>query len=553
LFQEKDRRCATGGLFCFLINASAAVLSLPARMFIPHVLRTSALSCLGLTAALLFAAGEGLRADWRDDIGYTQLAAELGSAVPTGAGIVLLQSEANDATAPPNYLPQAGGPGSFAGADVYSGKTFYAESGTGVVLSHAQTVASFFYANGSGIAQGATEIHNYTANDFLTRIFSGSAPEVLPGRVQNHSWKGSADATSDPQLLRSLDYLINRDGRVVAVALDNSTGAMPPLLGNNYHALTAGVRTGQHSQGGTNTDGNGRMKPDLVVNAGETSYASPAIAGTAAALLQSAVATGNTNAEKPQVIKAQMLAGASKQNLPQWMRLADAAPYDAVFGAGELNIRNAYYIQQAGQHAASTSAESPSRGWDYGSTTSSAAGKRYFFSIPAGRYATTFSAALTWHRTIAGIPGSYSGTLSNLDLKLYAATSFAPGSNALYSSTSSVDNVEHLFCYNLPPGQYMLVVTTSTNNRNYGLAWDAQLGSGPALSAKMTGGQLQLDASSLDPQLSYTIESSPNLVDAWTAEQTFRTADTTASFTHAWQTSPSASRYFYRLRWTPVR
>lgn len=522
-------------------------------MYIPPVLRTSALSCLGVVAVLLLAAQEGLLADWRDDIGYTQLAAELGAALPTGAGIVLLQSEANDQTSPPNYLPQAGGPGSFAGTDVYSGKTFYAESGAGVVLSHSQSVAYYYYANGTGIAQGATEIHNYTANDFLNQIYSGSAPPVLPGRVQNHSWIGTTNATMDPQLLRCLDFLINRDGVIAAVPLDNNTGNFPPLLGNNYHALTAGVRSGIHSLGGTNTDGSGRMKPDLVVNMGETSYASPVIAGTGAALLQSAVASGSTNAQKPQVIKAQMLAGASKQNLPQWVRLADTAPYDAVFGAGELNIRNSYYIQQAGQHASSTTVESPSRGWDYGTTTSNSTGKRYFFSIPAGRYATTFSAALTWHRAIAGVPGIYSSTLNNLSLKLYASTGFTPGASALYASTSTVDNVEHVFCYNLPPGQYMLVVTTSTNGRNYGLAWDAQLGTGPALALQNLGGQVQIDASSLDPQLSYSIESSPDLLSPWTTEQTFRTADTTPAFTHTWQTSQPASRYFYRLRWTPVR
>lgn len=522
-------------------------------MFIPQALRTSALSCLGLTAALLFAEPAGLRADWRDDIGYTQLAAELGAAVPTGAGIVLMQSEANDQTSPPNYLPQDGGPGSFAGAGSYTGKTFFAESGAGVVLSHAQSVASFYYANGTGIAQGATEIHNYTATDFINRLYTGSGPEVLPGRVQNHSWKGTTDATTDPQLLRSLDFLINRDGRIVTVPLDNNTGALPPLLGNNYHALTAGLRSGVHSLGGTNTDGSGRMKPDLVVNVGETSYAAPAIAGTGAALLQSAVALGNTNAEKPQVIKAQMLAGASKQNLPQWVRQSDATPYDAVFGAGELNIRNAYYIQQAGQHAYSTSAESPSRGWDFSTSTTNSSGRRYFFSIPAGRYATTFSAAVTWHRTVVGFPGSYTSTLSDLNLKLYASTSFTPGSTALYSSTSSVDNVEHLFCYNLPPGQYVLVVTANSSSRSYGLAWDAQLGSGPALTATITGGQLQLSASSLDPRVSYTIESSPNLVNPWTTEQTFRTADTTPAFTYTWQPSQTSSSYFYRLRWTPVR
>lgn len=529
------------------------MLSLTHHVIIPQVLHTSPFSRLCVVAVLLLAAQVGVRADVRGDIGYTQLAAELGVAMPTGSGIILLQSEASTSTTTPDYLPQAGGPGSFAGAGVYAGKTFYAESGAGVALGHAQSVSSNYYVSGSGIAQGATEIHMYTATDFLTLLYSGSTPPVFPGRVQNHSWIGTTDATTDPQLLRALDLLINRDGVLAAVPLNNGTAAMPALLGNNYHALTAGLRSGQHSQGGTNTDGSGRMKPDLVVNESETSYASPAIAGTAAALLQSAVALGNTNAEKPQVIKAQMLAGASKQNLPQWVRLADTAPYDAVFGAGELNIRNAWYIQQAGQHAASTSTESPSRGWDYGTTNNNATGKRYFFSIPAGRYATTFSAALTWHRAIFGSPGSYTSSLSDLNLKLYASTNFTPGTTALYSSSSTVDNVEHLFCYNLPPGQYMLVVTTAVRNINYGLAWDAQLGNGPVLALQNLGGQVQIDATSLDPQLSYTLESSPDLVSGWTTEQTFRTADTTPAFTYTWQAVQPASRYFYRLRWTPVR
>ncbi|MDZ4401503.1 hypothetical protein [Prosthecobacter sp.] len=493
-----------------------------------------------------------LLADWRDDIGYTQLAAELGVSMPTGAGIPLLQAEANSVTSPPDYLPQAGGPGSFAGAGSYAGKTFYAESGAGVVLGHAQSVSSYFYANGSGIARGATEIHNYTATDFINRLNSANAPEAFPGRVHNHSWVGSA-GSADTQLLRRLDYLIERDGRIVATALDNSTGAMSGLLGNNYHALTAGLRSGGHSQGGTNTDGSGRMKPDLVVNESLTSYAAPVIAGSAAALLQSAVASGNANAEKPQVIKAQLLAGASKQNLPQWQRDADTEPYDDVFGAGEINLRNAYYIQQAGQHTYSTSVERPSRGWDF-ATASNTTGRRYFFSIPTGKFAGIFSAALNWHRTLTGIAGTYSSTTYNLTLRLYASQNFTPDATAISASTSSVDNVEHLFQYNLPPGQYMLEVTSGTNNRPYALAWAAQLGTGPILTPRISDGQLTLDAANLDPQVSYTLESSPNLADPWTVEQTFRTADTVPSFTHSWQNPSSLTGSgFYRLRWTPVR
>jgi len=542
------------------VNAAMRNVVSVAPVSLPITAASSNWSRLCVIVLTLAALQARLGADWRDDIGYNQLAAELGAAMPNATGIVLLQSEANDTVSPPNYLPQPGGPGSFAGAGVFAGKTFYPESGAGVVLGHAQSVASNYYANGSGAACGATEIHNYTATDFLNLLYNGTAPTTFPGRVQNHSWIGAANPTPDPvvepELLRRFDFMINRDGCIVAAALNNGTGPMPPWLGNNYHAITTGLRSGQHSQGGTNTDGSGRMKPDVVVNESLTSYAAPVVAGSGAVLLQSAVATGNASAQKPQVIKAQIIAAASKLNLPQWKRQSDATPYDAVFGAGELNLRNAYYIQQAGQNTYSTTAESPSRGWDYAATTSNAAGRRYFFSIPAGRYSNTFSAAVTWHRTLSRsvITGYYTSSMTNLNLKLYTSQNFAPNATPISTSSSSLDNVQHVFQCNLPPGQYLLEVTANSGGRNYGLAWDAQIGSGPVLTPRITGGQLFLDASNIDPQISYTIESSPDLANPWTGEQTFRTADTTPSFTFTWNGPTSlAGKFFYRLRWTPVR
>lgn len=492
-----------------------------------------------------------LHATWQDDIGYTQLASELGASMPTGAGIILLQSEADSGASPPDYLPQAGGPGAFSGTGIHTGKTFYPETGQGTYRSHAFSVSSYFYANDLGVARGATEVHFYTANDFFNRLNSGVAPPTFPGRVQNHSWIGDAGTANDTTL-RRFDFMIDRDGCSAATPLNNNTGAMPALMCNNYHAITAGLLSGVHSQGGTNTDGSGRMKPDLVVNEGQTSYASPIIAGCAAVLLQTATASGNASAQKPQVIKAQLLAGATKKNLPQWQRDVDAEPYDDVFGAGELNLRSAYYIQQGGQFTFSTTVERPSRGWDFATTTTSAGGRRYFFSIPAGRFARTFSAALTWHRSLS-LP-NYNPTLANLTLRLYASSGFVTVGGAVSTSSSSVDNVEHLFLYNLPPGQYALEITSDTNSRSYGLAWDAQLGDGPLLAPHFTDGQLFLDAVNLDPQMTYTIESSPNLADPWTTEHTFRTADGTPAFTHTWQPSPSpAGPYFYRMRWTAVR
>jgi len=491
-------------------------------------------------------------ADWRDDIGLTRLAAELGPAMPTGAGIPLLQSEANNITSPPNYLPQTGGPDPFGGSGPFAGKTFHPESGAGTELGHAGSVASYFYGTYIGVATGAVEIHNYTALDFINRLTVGTAPEVFPGRVQNHSWAGSFGSTSvDTDAIRAFDFMINRDARIATIGI--SGGSLQPLLGDTYHGITAGMRSGNHSISGTLTDGAGRMKPDLVVNLDATSYAAPVIGGAATCLLQGAIASGNANAEKPQTIKAMLLAGASKQNLPQWQRDSTAEPYDDVFGAGELNLANSWHILQAGEQAFSTTTEVASRGWDFATTTNNAAGRRYFFTIPAGSIAETFSAALTWHRSLTNIAGNYTSSLTNLTLKLYAASGLTAGA-LIGSSTSTVDNVEHLHLYNLPPGQYLLEVTATANNRDYALAWEACLGEGPKLTVTtMTASSISFSASTLDPFVTYTLESSPDLT-TWTTEHTFRTADTAPAFQSNWQdTSPAPGKQFYRLRWTPVR
>lgn len=491
-------------------------------------------------------------ADWREDIGLTRLAAELGPAVPTGAGIPLLQSEANNISSPPNYLPQTGGPDPFGGIGAFAGKTFHPASGAGTELGHASSVASYFYGTYIGVATGAVEIHNYTAIDFINRLTVGTAPETLPGRVQNHSWAGSLGSTSiDTDAIRAFDFMIHRDARIATIGI--SGGNLSPLLGDTYHGITAGVRSGNHSISGTLTDGAGRMKPDLVVNLDATSYAAPVLGGAATCLLQGAIASGNANAEKPQTIKAILLAGASKQNLPQWQRDSTAEPYDDVFGAGELNLANSWHILQSSEQTFSTSSEVASRGWDFATSTNNATGRRYFFTVPAGKVAETFSAALTWHRSLTNIVGNYISSLTNLTLKLYAASGLTAGA-LISSSTSTVDNVEHLHLYNLPPGQYLLEVTATANNRDYALAWEARLGEGPKLTVTTaSSSSVSFSASTLDPFTTYTLESSPDLT-TWTTEHTFRTADTTPAFQSNWQDpSPAPGKQFYRLRWTPVR
>jgi hypothetical protein len=151
------------------------------------------------------------------------------------------------------------------------------------------------------------------------------------------------------------------------------------------------------------------------------------------------------------------------------------------------------------------------------------------------------------------LAGDYASALPNLTLKLYASSNFTLGT-VIDQSNSTLDNVQHLFQRNLPPGQYALEVTSNTNSINFGLAWESQLGRGPSASVTVDSGTVSLNLANLDPYVTYTVEQSSDL-SHWTDATTILTSASTASTTATWQdTSASlAAPKFYRLRWPVVR
>lgn len=509
------------------------------------------------TTALCLLLAVRSNADWITDSGYPQLSAELGAALPTGAGIIVLQSEANVST-PENisYMPQASSVSPFSGAGNYSGKTFTVDYSTpGGYSDHANSVGTPFYGNTGSLSPGITNVHVLLADDFYNGLLTPGGPAIFAGSIQNHSWIATTTGTDieDNQVLRAFDYMVNRDGVVACVPLNNGTTALPTFLANSYHGISVGLRDGQHSLGGSTADGTGRQKPDLVVNVSATSYASPAVA-SAAAMLRQKIKTSFATADHPRVIKAILLAGASKTNLPVWKRPSLGAPYDNTFGAGELNILNAYHILASGNQVASISNPVAPTGWN-DNTAQSHGVKRYFFTIPSGSMANTFSAALTWHREITHNGGSYSSTLPNLTLKLYAASNLAISGAALDQSASTLDNVQHLFQRNLPAGEYALEVSSDTNNINYGIAWQAQMGSGPTIKVRIeNASSVFVDLANLDPYVTYTLQQSSNLT-SWTTATTILTSASTASTTTALQDTEASvtTAKFYRLQWTAIR
>lgn len=458
-----------------------------------------------------------------------------------------------------SYLPQATTVTPFAGSGLFAGKTIYADHGAGGASGHAVSTAATFCTATYSVSPGLTELHMLDAETFFNELYTTSAPLTYAGRVHNHSWVADTegDTTADERVLRKLDMIADRDGVVECIPLMNySTSAFPVFLANAYNAITVGLRNGEHARGGSNADGVGRMKPDLVVDEVYTSLAGPAVASSAALLLDAAD-PAQPLAVNPRVIKAVLCTAASKELLPTWRRATSAAPYDAIYGAGALNIRRAFWILNAGRQSYSTSVERGLRGWDTNTTANTNSSRRYFFSIPAGSHGRTFAATLTWHRTISrNIFGQFSSTLPNLELRLYAATGFTAGAQPIDQSISAVDNVEHLFQRHLPAGQYVLEVKSNASGTPYALAWETDLGNSPSATVQRdaNSGVVVLHCAALDPYATYQVESSTTLIGQWSVETSFRTADVAASFEHTWQDPviPTGPK-FYRLRWTPLR
>lgn len=418
----------------------------------------------GLSLSLL--STTAVRADYKDVIGYTQLAARLGGATPTGAGVAVGQIEAQEAANA--YRPD------FTNPD-FSGKNLTDVSGFGVNSSHATTVGQFFYGN-SGIAPGITNIRLTDADDWYThtaltptnswlRVNQTLPPDVETVKVTNHSYVGSFGSVAlDTDALRRIDMQIDRDKVIAVVGVDNG-GGLTTVACQAYNQIAVGRTVGGSGTGPTTIDVPGRSKPDIVAPGSFTSFATPMVAASAALLVQTAGA--NNNAKQPETIKALLMAGATKGGLPTWSHTT-TRPLDARYGAGQLNINNSHLILTAGEKEASTSTTVSSTGWDFDTITPGA--PRYFYFDVTASGSTTMSAILAWDRHIGFNAGILTPSLANIDLKLFQSdNAFALGA-LLDSSVSTIDNVEHLFETNLALGRYAFELTTD-QAWNYAFAW----------------------------------------------------------------------------------
>ena len=434
-----------------------------------------------------------LSADVLDEIGYLDLAARLGSDMPTGAGVEVVQTEALD----PGYSPHQGN-GQFSGID------FIERSGATEPSLHASKVGFAFYGGTDGVAPGIPTVNLFEVNDFIgaghLRYGSSSLPEDPPGaaRIFNHSWIASGGPSVDINVLRRADFAANTFKTLWVVGVNNGAGSdSPPLLAGMHHGISVGKADGDHAGAdtGAGTDQQGRMKPEIVAPGDFTSFATPVVSGCAALLYETHDVTpglaGNSIADLPQVIKAVLLAGASRNeswtNNPEskgGQRGSTSRPIDEVYGAGMVDIDRAHAIytgleQSGAADGNPSSATMSGPGWDFESMSN---GEVLWHRFSLDAVAEEVGILVTWNRIVAA--NFASATHPNLDLELLRIVDGVPvplvGADAAFfasgnvRSSSDVDNVELIHVRGLAAGDYAVRVSRidgSSVSTRAAIAW----------------------------------------------------------------------------------
>lgn len=421
--------------------------------------------------------GGSLQAGFFTDTGYEQLSDELGEDLPDGTGVRVSQVEFEISET--RYIPDV------ANSELTHITVTDQSNGDGSTSSHATDVGRMYYGNFLSMAPGVSDVDAYSADDFLNnRLATGY--ESNP--VANHSWIITNINLVDSNALLKFDYSVQLSDHLAVAGLNNGSGnSQPDAWIQAYNVLAVGLTSGNHSRGTTTREGIGRIVPHIVANPPPTlqatSYSTGLVSSAATMLVQHArETTGLANAEQSQAMKAILMAGATKEEFPGWSR-STTQPIDLIYGAGELNIFNSYYILDAGEQTPSDSVLTGSQGWDYHSGIAEGGSERYFFEVPEGQKLNELSIILTWHRKVTKsgvIFTTYNDTVANMSLSFAEADGFSTGTQ-LDSSDSLVDNIEHIYIPGpLYAGQYVIEVSSDDLPGNngptaYGLAWRSTL------------------------------------------------------------------------------
>ncbi len=343
----------------------------------------------------------------------------------------------------------------------------------GIDSGHADEVGGDFYGLPGGVSTNVSHIDNVEADNFYdARVPMLQNPDAT-ARIVNESF---VDPALTNQVVADKYYdnyaaqfnVLFITGVGDGAAYDGTTYPLPPSTCYNGIGVSAYYNTNFTGIGPTAD--NGRAKPDITAPLNPTSYSTPLVSGAAAILTEAGVrgdGGGDTNsATDARTVKALLLNGAIKPAI--WSN-PSPSPLDPLFGAGILDVLESYGQLTGGKHgyiAAGTvtnNAPHPPTGatgnisnlvgWDFNTVSSGPTNdaiNHYCFRVTNGAGGSPFSATITlvWNR-------QYNQTsINNLDLFLYDMSN----GNLVASSTSRVDNVEHIFLPQLPAGRYDLEV-----------------------------------------------------------------------------------------------
>ncbi|NNM28970.1 MAG: hypothetical protein HKO57_05575, partial [Akkermansiaceae bacterium] len=499
-------------------------------------------TCLAVCVVALAAGAGSAAAQWKQTSGFNALNAFLdGVGVPDGSGVLAGQVEALEGGY--KYLPHAAGAGT---GTNFTGKVITDVTGVGGDVSgHSRVVGYNFFGNVRSICTGLVDAHCWSAGDFIDNVLkvdNGQVAEFAPD-VGNFSWAIASDL--DPvfdgtDICRRLDHLINQSGFIAMVGTTNdTTAALPEAMVPCYNVISVGRSTGVHAAGFTplTRDGPGRIKPEIVVEHDLTSWSTAAASSMAAALHSAAPAA----AQRSEVMKAIIMAGATKEEVASWDKTA-SRPLDDVYGAGLMNVFHSYRILVAGNQAPGVV---PRRGWDLLSL-GSLGSATYTFTIDPSAEEGEFSLMATWNRTLTYAdppgprPGAYNpDLLPNVDLQ------FHDGATIIQESSSPVDNVEHIYFPSLPPGTYTLTVNTDLP-AEVGIAWRTELKQSPRVTRpSVLAATIGLD--DLVTGAEYDIERSLTIPYSWSQRDTVTAPGAFMDWTDP--SPPAGGKAYYRLNY----